>query len=130
MRRNLIIAASILTMSAGTAFAQTPPAAGQPAPATGTGARPAAAAPAPTGTLGRNVATSAVAAKQAADAAATARGTACKAKGALYVWKPPHSVGEPDGKGGFYTTNFGGSCRAMVSGKQMEALRAAGLLKQ
>lgn len=107
----IALSASILVLSIGTAFAQTA------APATGgaaTAPRPAAAQPAPTGNVGKGSAASAADARTAYQQRVQAREAACKARGATFTWTAPHNVGDPNPKGGFYTTNSGGSCRQMT----------------
>lgn len=115
------LSASILALSAMSALAQSQPAA---TPATGaTPPRPATAATAPTpapvgavttsGARGSNIAATAADARTMANARVQAKELACRAKGAIYTFKPPHNVGDARPGGGFYTTNSGGSCRAM-----------------
>jgi hypothetical protein len=120
MKRITIAAASLL-LSTVSAFAQNAPAPATPA----TGARPATTAPAPAtpatalpggttaGARGSNIATTAADARTIAQARQSARETACRAKGSVYEWKAPHNIGDARPGGGFYTTNSGGSCRAM-----------------
>jgi hypothetical protein len=120
MTRSIIIAASILTLSASASFAQTaaPATAApkQPAPAAAA-ATATAPAVAPVGSVARNVATSAAAARTAYESGIRARQATCTAKGGLYKWVPPHVAGDANPKGGFYTTTFGGGCRKVGLGE-------------
>jgi hypothetical protein len=109
-----IIAASILTLSAGMAHAQNAAPATAPRPAT-TAATPAPAPiPAPSAGIVKGSAATAAEARQAYTAQITARQTACTARGTTFRWSPAHSVGDANPKGGFHTKNSGGTCREMT----------------
>ena len=132
MHKLITTSAFALMLSTGAALAQaqTPaaaPAAKQaaPAPTTTTTAAPTAQPTAqpqrPTASasvsLARGAAASPVEAKQIAEAKLRERQQTCSAKGPAYRWKPPHVAGDPNPKGGFYTSNYAGGC-GMVSMKE------------
>lgn len=75
----------------------------RPAPTAGT---PQAAAG---GISGRGVASSPQDARKQHEAKLAERVTKC-AGDKLKRWKGPHVVGDPDGKGGFYASNYNGGC--------------------
>lgn len=129
--RKLTIATVALVATSVAALAQaTPPAASQGAPAATpqaarTATPPPAATPAPQasttgGSFGNNVAQTAVAARAAYSAKVQGKAAACTAKGALYEYVAPHSVGDANPKGGFWATNSNGSCRIVSMKKAME----------
>lgn len=130
IRKTATLGALAVLGSTTLAVAQAP--AARPATPPATTPAPTASAPvnASLGGAARNAATSAAAARAAFDAKVKASEATCKAKGPLYSYKPPHAVGDaiPGNPGMFYTSHFSGSCRRLVTARQIEALQAAGML--